>query len=267
MQVSTISGRRFQHRVMTHGRGESPPVLMLHGFLGDMFSWQYCVVPLARQGRVVALDLPAHGQCAQAWSGGLDGLTDWLEDALDALQLSRCHILAHSFGAWIALQAALRFSDRIASLSLVACAGLDRHFNFPLLRDALQVDEPAAALRYAQMLAGRSCDSVPRLARHHLEQLADAPRRSMLLSMLEDMIAAVASQAPSRLDWDRLTVPVRFFWSRNDRIVPMPDRLALPAQPDLMLNDEGGHVPHILVPTWLTAGVSDFLDSLQRQTA
>lgn len=264
MEVTTVSGRRARHHVLTHGRESSLPIVMLHGFLGDMFSWQYCIVPLARYGRIMALDLPGHGRNLASWSGHPAG---WLEDALDALEVSRCHVVAHSFGAWIALQGALRAPDRFASLSLVACAGLDSRFNLLLLRQALAADDLDKALAYAQSLAGRSCDSVPRMARHHLEQMGSAERRSILTEMLEDMIVTAASGEARTVNWEALPMPLRFFWSRDDRIVPLPESSSFPPAPDLMLNEDGGHIPHILRPAWLTAGIGDFLASLQRQPA
>jgi len=59
----------LDHRsVRLHGRevayvtgGEGPTVLLIHGIGGDWRTWEPVLDGLARQHRVVAVDLPGHG--------------------------------------------------------------------------------------------------------------------------------------------------------------------------------------------------------------
>lgn len=41
--------------------GSGPPLLLLHGGLGEAFQWGPLLAPLARKHRVLAVDRPGHG--------------------------------------------------------------------------------------------------------------------------------------------------------------------------------------------------------------
>jgi pyruvate dehydrogenase E2 component (dihydrolipoamide acetyltransferase) len=267
LQASVAQGKRHRHHFIALGPAEATPIVLLHGFLGDMFSWQYCMVPLTRHGRVIALDLPGHGLSHEVEVGGLDRMADWLEDALDALGIDACHLVAHSFGAWIALQTALRHPQRVRSLCLVACAGLDRQFNFAMLRAALEVNDEAGALRFAQALAGDASGAAAQFAQRHLALLADGARRRTLQRMLDDMIRAVAAELPAGIDWPTLRPAVKFLWSGNDAIVPMPGPHAFPLGAEISMRDDGGHVPHITAPGWVNDEIARFLASSTERSA
>jgi pimeloyl-ACP methyl ester carboxylesterase len=260
MHAVTVAGKRFEHHFISYGPPASLgqiPLLMLHGFLGDMFSWQYCMVPLSRHGRVFSVDLPCHGQSKNVWDGEIDGMIEWLEDVMDALDMSKCHLVAHSFGAWVALQAALRFSHRIVSLSLVACAGIDKNFNISLLRSALNLDNEHISIEFAKALTGQTSAITYQLASHHKKQLLNSQRLDNLKNMLESMIHSTKLI----VNLSSLTVPLHFLWSCNDNILPLPPRNIFPPQALISINDYGGHIPHILLPGWVTQEINQFLFS------
>lgn len=270
MRIFRVTGKRYEHSVLEHGRADepdTPPLLLLHGFLGDMLSWHYCVVPLSKYGKVYALDLPAHGRSGINWKGHSLDLIPWLEDAMNALNFNSCHVVAHSFGAWIALQTALKHPERFQSLSLVACAGLEKEFNFPVFRDALNITNDTSLRRYATALTGRKDDDAAKLVRNQIKNLADPSRQPVLMRMLENMITSASSCVMDPLDWPKLTMPVKFFWTKTDQIVPLPSAHALPPDAQLSLNDEGGHIPHILASGWLTHEISQFFATSQRAAA
>src|SRR5262245_4576127 len=56
-EVRLVDGERI-HVVE---RGEGPVIVLIHGFLGNIASWRYVVDDLARDHRVIAVDLPGFG--------------------------------------------------------------------------------------------------------------------------------------------------------------------------------------------------------------
>lgn len=265
LQASMTQGKRYKHHFIALGPKCATPIVLVHGFLGDMFSWQYCMVQLTRYSRVIALDLPGHGFAHEVKVDGLDEMADWLEDALDILCVDSCHVVAHSFGAWIALQTALRHPHRIRSLCLIACAGLDRQSNFHMLRSALDVSDKASALQFAQALFGNAEGPVMLFAHSHLNLLADSGRRYVLKQMLDDMVATVTVQ--SAIDWTALRTAVKFLWSSDDIVVPIPDLQVLPQGADISMRNDGGHVLHITQPTWVNDQIGRFLASYLKGSA
>lgn len=116
-------GRKIN--VLTLGDGPGRPVVLIHGFGGEIGSWLFTQSALADNRPVHALDLPAHGASSPELSdGSVTELQDAVLAALDALGVGAAHLVGHSLGGAIAVGIAARVPDRVASLALIAPAGL-----------------------------------------------------------------------------------------------------------------------------------------------
>ncbi|MFH0754148.1 MAG: alpha/beta fold hydrolase [Candidatus Omnitrophota bacterium] len=77
--------------------------LLVHGFGGSSWWWDPLVSVLEKSGRVVAVDLPGHGQAS--WNG--ESLADMADQVFDALCLSRDEMVfgfSSSFGGLVMLK-------------------------------------------------------------------------------------------------------------------------------------------------------------------
>jgi pimeloyl-ACP methyl ester carboxylesterase len=106
------------------GSGERPLVLV-HGFTGYRRDFEAQLPALAGLGRTLAPDLRGHGETGPAADPVTYTLAQLAEDLLgflDALGVARCDLLGHSLGGMLALRAALRAPERVASLVLMDSA-------------------------------------------------------------------------------------------------------------------------------------------------
>ncbi|SEI22121.1 acetoin dehydrogenase dihydrolipoyllysine-residue acetyltransferase subunit [Pseudomonas asplenii] len=112
-------------------RGEGGvPLLLIHGFGGDLNNWLFNHEPLAAERRVIALDLPGHGESGKSLQhGGLDELSGAVLSLLDHLDIQQAHLAGHSMGGAVALNTARLAPRRVRSLSLLASAGLGEEIN------------------------------------------------------------------------------------------------------------------------------------------
>lgn len=104
------------------GEGPGPPLLLVHGFTGSKEDFDPVLDDLARDRRVVALDLPGHGESRGSddpTAYGLSSAATWLLRAADALGLGEHHLLGHSMGGLIAQRVAAAASQRLHSLILM----------------------------------------------------------------------------------------------------------------------------------------------------
>jgi pimeloyl-ACP methyl ester carboxylesterase len=104
------------------GDGPGAPLLLLHGFTGSKEDFAAVAKPLAATRRVIAIDLPGHGESPGPTtpSGyGLDAVAPWLLRAADALGLGEFHLLGHSMGGLIAQRVGSLASHRLLSLILM----------------------------------------------------------------------------------------------------------------------------------------------------
>lgn len=107
------------HLPCTRGEGGTP-LIFVHGLAASSAFWHMAGAPLlARLGDVYLYDLRGHGKSGVPDTGfGVRTMADDLTGLMDALDLEYAHIVAHSFGGMIALLAALKTPERVASMIL-----------------------------------------------------------------------------------------------------------------------------------------------------
>jgi 3-oxoadipate enol-lactonase len=100
--------------------GEGEPVVLCHGMGGNHGSWWQQVRPLVTAGlQVVTWDQRGFGNSTRSTGAfGPAPAVDDLERLLDHLALPPVHLVGQSMGGWVALGAALRYPERLASLTL-----------------------------------------------------------------------------------------------------------------------------------------------------
>ena len=112
-------------RYLRQGDG-GEPVVLLHGFGGDLNNWLFAAPALAERphrlrARPARPRRLVEGRRAPATS---TSLADAVQQFLDCQGLERVHLVGHSLGGLVAASSALRDPGRARSLTLVASAGL-----------------------------------------------------------------------------------------------------------------------------------------------
>ncbi|WNG83148.1 alpha/beta hydrolase [Mycobacterium sp. ITM-2016-00316] len=97
------------------------PVLLLPGRGAGSPMWRANLAPLVAQRTVFSLDLLGDAGLS-VQSGPITGAADqarWLDEVIAGLGPARVHLLGVSMGGWLAVNAALRTPDRIASIMVL----------------------------------------------------------------------------------------------------------------------------------------------------
>ena len=96
------------------GPADAPPVLLVHGWPQNWWSWHNVIPALAERFRVIAADLRGHGWSeAPATGYEKEQLASDLLALLDALAIERATWIGHDWGGWTGFLAALRAPERI----------------------------------------------------------------------------------------------------------------------------------------------------------
>jgi long-chain acyl-CoA synthetase len=122
--------------------------VFIHGFGGQAEQWHYQLQKFSLENRVIALDLRGHGLSDKPAHGyDMEQLITDLETALTLLKVKgKMVLVGHSFGGAIATEYAIKHSDRVEQLILMATAG---EFKLqPMLRLTLSL--PISVLRLMQ---------------------------------------------------------------------------------------------------------------------
>jgi pimeloyl-ACP methyl ester carboxylesterase len=112
-------------RVHYQEKGTGTPLILIHGFSSSTYSWKDVFEPLAKNFRVIAVDLKGFG-----FSGKPDG--DYTRHAqailvahlLDYLKIEKAWLAGNSMGGEVSLNLALQNPQRVAGLILIDSAGV-----------------------------------------------------------------------------------------------------------------------------------------------
>jgi pimeloyl-ACP methyl ester carboxylesterase len=86
--------------------------------------------PLSGKREVYALDLPGHGESSkQLERGDVREFAEIVAAFMAAVQIPKAHLIGHSLGGAIAATTAISHPERVASLTLIASAGLGDGIN------------------------------------------------------------------------------------------------------------------------------------------
>lgn len=220
------------------------PAMLLHGFGGDLDNWQLNQPVLAKDRAVYALDLPGHGESTkEIGSGDLASLSAPIIRFMDALDLTRVHLVGHSLGGGVALQIAATMPARLASLSLIAPIGLDA---------AIDIDYPAAFVaakkaRDLQKCLARLFADPSLMSREMVEQVARNKRMDGAEAALAQIVAANFTESAPSFDLVGLAehMPIGVIWGAQDAIIPSTALVRLPREITTQSLPRIGHMPQL----------------------
>jgi pimeloyl-ACP methyl ester carboxylesterase len=204
--------------------------------------WDPVVEHLNGARRVLALDLPGHGEQPLLADATPPDLAAAIADRLAAEGIERPHVAGNSLGGWVALE--LAAAGRAASVTAIAPAGLWRE---PLVPKRSRVRSVARALLPA--LAGvlrteRGRRLVLAANAAHPERIPpDAALRLVRAYATAPGFQAVndAMRASRFTALADISVPVTLAWPDHDRIVRRPR--SLPAGVRSVVLHGCGHLP------------------------
>jgi len=104
-----------------YGQGE--PVLLLHGLGSSCQDWEYQIPALARQYRVIAMDMRGHGRSDKPPRPySIKGMSADVEALIEHLRLGPVHVVGLSMGGMIGFQLAVDQPNLLKSLCIVNSA-------------------------------------------------------------------------------------------------------------------------------------------------
>jgi pimeloyl-ACP methyl ester carboxylesterase len=118
MPFATINGIRMHYEL--HGEGGEPLVLV-HGYTGDVTDWRHQVPEFSRTHRVLVMDHRGHGRSeapADRSSYTILQMAADVEALAAEAGFERYHLLGHSMGGAVVQEIALRSPGRLMSLTL-----------------------------------------------------------------------------------------------------------------------------------------------------
>ena len=249
------------------GRADSAaPIVLIHGFTADSMNWAPLEQVMAGRREVIRIDLPSHGASPRKTVARFEDLVAPVIEAFDLLDLGRgAHVVGHSLGGAVAAALAARRPAAVASLMLIAPAGLGPEINGDVLDGILRATRTESLAPWLQQLAG-SRDVIS----YDFAQAAMAARQEPELRAAQQaMAAALFADGTQTIDirdaLARVDCPVRVLWGRRDQIIPWQHVLHLPERASIQLLVEAGHIPHIEARETCAAALAELIASAENE--
>ncbi|OWV78555.1 alpha/beta hydrolase [Rhizobium sp. N122] len=101
-----------------HEAGSGKPLVLIHGVGMRLEAWAPQITFLSAGHRVIAVDMPGHGESAKLPAGSrLNEFVAWFGRFLDEMAIDRVNVAGHSMGALVSGGAAATFGDRISRVA------------------------------------------------------------------------------------------------------------------------------------------------------
>ena len=242
--------------------GSGPAVVLIHGFGGQTYQFRHVIPSLARDHRVIAVDLKSFGYSERSTHNvsHTDQVT-MLHALLRKLGVARATFVGHSMGGAVVQRFAATFPEMVDALVLAASAVGDERFGRReppawLLRPIVPILGKVVAKRLfeASFFDPSKITAEMRDEYHRPERI----RGSM--DALVAMMTAGADDAP--IDRSRITMPVLLLYAADDKVARLSLgqklREQLP-QAKLVVLDRCGHLLFDEQPQECERAIRDFL--------
>lgn len=241
-----------------HQVGSGPPLVLLHGWSMSSAVFNEAMQTLSDEFRVIAPDLPGHGQSTPGKDYGLDSLAGDLSSWMEGLNLTDVRLLGWSLGGQIALRLASFAKQRLSRLLLVATTPrfvADKEWPHGLSEGQVRIMVRGLQRRFDKTLTdffaqqfGKQEMSTDRwqLMNEQLSPSVMPPDKEAALAALETLrISDIRSQLAD------LATPTLVLHGTEDRIVPLgAGRFLAETLPQARFQTlmQAGHAPFLSYP-------------------
>lgn len=249
----TFEGGRVHY--VNYGKG-SDALILIHGWTQSVDAWRDQIPDLSKRNRVIAVDLPGHGQSDKPQAAyTMEYFARAIEAVMRDAKVKRAVLVGHSMGTPIARQFYRKYPDK--TLGIVIVDGALKPFG-----DKAMMDRMIAGLRAPnykdtinQMFTAMTASASPEVKTRINSAAATAPQH-VVVSAMEGMADM------SIWGDDKINVPVLAIMAKNPFFPPNLDVYYKELAPNLEFYMWEG-VDHFLMmekAKEFNAGVIAFLD-------
>jgi pimeloyl-ACP methyl ester carboxylesterase len=267
----TIEGQRLAYLDQGHG----PPVVLLHGFGGSMWQWEYQQTELSAGHRVITLDLLGSGLSDKPdIDYRPDRLVEFFRGFLDELHIHRTSLVGNSMGAGLAIAFALTYPDRVDRIVLISGLPPDVRSNLvsPLMKRAVETKVPAWLADLGNRLFGSEATEkvLKEIVFDHRLLTPAVLERSKRNRRQPGIITPLMSLRDHLPQWEsgfarrlpELSKPTLILWGDHDRLFPPKvavEMQALIPHSVLHVIPNAGHIPQWEQPRLVNEYLTAFL--------
>ncbi len=252
-QLRESAGFRF---VDAGPHTDYPPILLLHGMLGDLSNWTNAIEALVENSyRVLVPVLPVYDLPLIHTSVG--GLVDYVRAFVEHLKIESTVLVGNSLGGHVALLYAMRYPEHVPAMILSGASGIyetNIGTSVPRRQDKEYIRERAAVTFYDPIHVTDS------LVDEMFSIMNDRGRVARLIKMARSTKKETVTE-----QLEMVTPPTLLVWGQDDVITPPAVAYEfLERMPNATLHfiERCGHAPMIERPEEFNRLMLDFLGEM-----
>ncbi len=213
--------------------GQGPTVLCLHGVPCSSFGYRRLLPVLAQKGiHAVALDFPGMGWAdrpGERFDYSWSGLASWLMNAINVLDLSDLHLLAHDTSGPVVFELLRLCPERIASISFMSCMFATASYRRPWFMQPLAWKhigplylghfKPSWFSRLYHR-AGIHAPMPENEIRTHWYLMTHQDQGKAFLAIMRGFEYAKVFEQRARTTLQGSPIPMQILWGRYDKALP-----------------------------------------------
>ncbi|WP_336945859.1 acetoin dehydrogenase dihydrolipoyllysine-residue acetyltransferase subunit [Asaia sp. HN010] len=222
------------------------PVILIHGFAGSLDNWMLVQPALAEITRVIAFDLPGHGESSKSVGDGtVASLAQVTQALLEAISIEKAHVVGHSLGGAVAIELAARAPEAVASMTLIAPAGIGDSINAAFIDGILN----ATTRKTLQPALSLLVHDKALISRQMVEEMIRFKRLDGALDGLRTLAAASFDGDRQKISLiaplERFAGKTALLWGENDEILPASQAGNATGNVTVTTYPQTGHMPQL----------------------
>ncbi len=255
METITLNNIKTQYTVEGNGK----PMIFLHGWGGNIQSFDKLKPYFTKKYKVYILDLPGFGGSKEPFEPwDVSKYKDFVIDFADIFNIKKFIVLGHSFGGRVSIKLASENPDKLYAMVLLASAGIKPKYS--LWKKFLYCLSKAGKKVFELPLISK----VKRYARKFLYKLAGSRDYLEVSGVMKKTFQSVIKEDLKPL---LRTIKTKTFlgWGKKDNKTPISDGITMHKEiraSQLFVLDDARHGIHKQEPGVLSERILEFLSFL-----
>lgn len=251
------------------GQAEGPVLVLLHGIMASLHTWDGWVEQLKDDFRIIRIDIPGFGLTGPYADGiyNIERSVDMLDQLTDKLGIESFFLAGNSMGGYISWNFAAEHPEKVKRLVLLDAAGYPFQppmmlelLRTPILKDSMAYMTPrfivTQTLNEVYGDTAKVNDEI--IDRYHQLMLREGNRVAVV-----DVFASIAHVENKKIK--QLKLPTLIQWGEHDAWIPLAnaEKFANDIEDAKTIVYPGvGHIPMEEIPQQSANDAKDFLLSL-----
>ncbi len=260
-------------KIFVRDEGHGDPILLLHGFGANIFTWRYIYPDLSKKYRVIAIDMKGFGESDKPNDKEYSAFDQAkiVLNLIKKLKLNNVTLVGHSFGGSVALATVLTAKTKKRIKRLIIMDGLAYEQPIPFFLKVIRtpiISDLGMAIVPPEVHARASLSySYQNQSRITDEAISNYAKPYYSLDSMRAARQTAKQLVPKDLSnytrlYHKIKMPTLLIWCRHDRVIPLINGFKLHSNlPNSSLEVIGdcGHIPHEEAPTETVNSILSFL--------